>query len=74
LEDQYLLGDDLLVAPVLNPGQTERSVYLPTASWRDYWTGETYQGPGRVTVPAPLHHIPLFIREAADLNLPLPSG
>jgi alpha-glucosidase (family GH31 glycosyl hydrolase) len=74
LEDQYLLGEDLLVAPVLEPGQTERSVYLPAANWRDYWTGETYQGPGRVTVPAPLHHIPLFVREGADLDLPSPGN
>jgi alpha-glucosidase (family GH31 glycosyl hydrolase) len=70
LEDQYLLGDDLLVAPVLEPGQRERSVYLPAGDWRDYWTDQVHEGPGRVTVPAPLHHIPLFIREGSDLDLP----
>jgi alpha-glucosidase (family GH31 glycosyl hydrolase) len=72
LEDQYLLGDDVLVAPVLEPGQTERQVYLPAGQWQDYWTGEMHEGPGRVTVPAPLHQIPLFLREGVDLGLPAP--
>jgi alpha-glucosidase (family GH31 glycosyl hydrolase) len=73
LEDQYLLGDDLLVAPVLQPGQTDCRLYLPAKRWRDYWTGQVYQGPGWVTVPVPLHRIPLFIREGAVLDLPTPQ-
>ncbi|MBI1881360.1 MAG: alpha-glucosidase, partial [Chloroflexi bacterium] len=73
LEDQYLLGDDLLVAPVLEPGRTQCRLYLPAERWRDYWTGQVYQGPGWVTVPVPLHHIPLFIREGATLDLPTPQ-
>jgi alpha-D-xyloside xylohydrolase len=72
LEEQYLLGDDVLVAPVLAPGQTEREVYLPAGQWQDYWTGEMHEGPGRVTVPAPLHQIPFFLREGVDLGLPAP--
>jgi alpha-glucosidase len=74
LEDQYLLGEDLLVAPVLEPGQRERSVYLPAGRWRYYWTGEVHEGPGRVTVPAPMHQIPLFLREGTNLDLPSPGG
>jgi alpha-D-xyloside xylohydrolase len=73
LSDEYLLGDDLLVAPVLQPGQTERRVYLPTGQWRDYWTGNIHTGPGWTTVPAPLHHIPLFVREGSALPLPVPA-
>jgi alpha-glucosidase (family GH31 glycosyl hydrolase) len=73
LEDQYLLGDDLLVAPVLKPGQTDRSVYLPGDRWQYYWTGDVYQGPVQVTVPAPVGHVPLFIREGANLGLPAPG-
>jgi alpha-glucosidase len=74
LNDEYLLGDEVLVAPVVQPGQTERRVYLPTGTWRDYWTGETYSGSGWVRVPAPLHHIPLFVREGALLELPAPEA
>jgi alpha-D-xyloside xylohydrolase len=70
LEDQYMLGDDLLVAPVLEPDQSERSVYLPAGRWRYYWTDEVHTGGNRVTVPAPLRQIPLFVREGVDLGLP----
>ncbi len=74
LGDEYLLGEDLLVAPVLVPGQRERSLYLPAGQWRYHWTGKTYSGPGKVTVPSPLHHIPLFVREGAGLKLPQPGN
>ncbi|HJZ50505.1 MAG TPA: hypothetical protein VKE41_25210, partial [Roseiflexaceae bacterium] len=73
LEDEYLVGDDLLVAPILEPGQTQRRLYLPDDPWRDYWTGQPYRGPGWVSVPAPLHQIPLFIRAGAALDLPAPN-
>jgi alpha-D-xyloside xylohydrolase len=70
LHDEYLVGDDLLVAPVLAPGQTARTLYLPTGAWCHYWTGNLYTGPGWVTAPAPLHQIPLFLRAGATLQLP----
>ncbi|MFN2291480.1 MAG: TIM-barrel domain-containing protein, partial [Anaerolineae bacterium] len=73
IEDQYLLGDDLLVAPVLEPEVQERPVYVPAGDWRYYWTDEVYEGPTRVTVPAPLHHIPIFLRDGSDLELPPPA-
>jgi alpha-glucosidase (family GH31 glycosyl hydrolase) len=73
LEDEYLLGDEVLVAPVIQPGQTERRLYLPADAWRDYWSGEGYAGPGWVTVAAPLHRVPIFIREGAAVDLPDPS-
>src|SRR5262249_20095120 len=38
LEDEYLIGDDLLVAPILQPGQTQRRLFVPNDTWRDYWT------------------------------------
>jgi len=73
LEDEYLLGDEILVAPVIWPGRTDRALYFPADEWRDYWTGDVYAGPGWVTVAAPSHHIPIFIRVGATLNLPAPS-
>jgi alpha-D-xyloside xylohydrolase len=73
LHDEYLLGDDLLVAPVITPGQTARPLYLTAGHWRYYWTGTVHTGAGWVTVPAPVHHIPLFVREGAALTLPTPE-
>ncbi|MGW1068521.1 glycoside hydrolase family 31 protein [Streptomyces aureus] len=68
VDDAYLLGPDLLVAPVLTAGATARTVYLPAgARWTDAWTGTEYEGGASVTVEAPLDRIPLFLRDGARL-------
>jgi alpha-D-xyloside xylohydrolase len=64
-EYQYLLGEDLLVAPVIEPGATTRKLYLPQGEWINYWTGERYAGAGDVTVPAPIDQIPLLVRSGS---------
>jgi alpha-D-xyloside xylohydrolase len=70
VDDAYLFGRDLLVAPVLEAGARSRDVYLPKgASWRDAWTGEEHEGGQTVTVPAPLDRIPLFLRDGASLPI-----
>ncbi|MCE7080006.1 TIM-barrel domain-containing protein [Streptomyces sp. ST2-7A] len=70
IADAYLFGPDVLVAPVLEAGARERTVYLPAgARWTDAWTGEEYPGGAEVTVPAPLERIPLFLRDGAELPL-----
>ena len=56
---EYLLGSDVLVAPVWQAGKTEWQVYLPEGNWIHLWTGETY-GKGDHTVPAPLGNTPVF--------------
>ncbi|MGR6923889.1 TIM-barrel domain-containing protein [[Actinomadura] parvosata] len=61
---QYLLGRDLLVAPMTAPEGT-RSVYLPRGLWVDYWTHEVLEGARYVTVSKPLDQIPLFVRHGA---------
>ncbi|MEW2497424.1 glycoside hydrolase family 31 protein [Streptomyces nodosus] len=66
-EDAFLLGDGLLVAPVLEPGVRRRSVPLPRGRWYDTATGESYQGPGSVVVDAPLGRIPVLARAGAIL-------
>ena len=58
---EYLLGPDVLVAPVWQAGQTERDVYLPEGSWVHLWTGKEY-GKGDHTVPAPLGNTPVFYK------------
>lgn len=44
IEDQYLFGSDILVAPLFEDNMTGRTVYLPPGEWIDYQTGENYQG------------------------------
>ncbi len=63
IEDAYMFGPDVLVAPVMEAGRKERSVYLPTGSrWTNVWTGEESEGGRTVTTEAPLDQIPLFTR------------
>ena len=58
---EYMLGDDLLIAPVFEPGARVRRVYLPARyHWRDVYTGEWYAGGQEIEVPAPLGYIPVF--------------
>jgi alpha-glucosidase (family GH31 glycosyl hydrolase) len=71
LDDQYMLGSELLVAPVLEPGATERRLYLPSGEWFDFWTGELIDDGWR-TVPAPMDRIPVFARQGAVVPLWMP--
>ncbi|GHA03993.1 glycosyl hydrolase [Streptomyces canarius] len=66
-EDTFLLGDGLLVAPVLDPGVRRRTVRLPRGRWYDTLTEEVHEGPGRVLVDAPLSRIPVLARAGAVL-------
>ncbi|MCO1580370.1 glycoside hydrolase family 31 protein [Crossiella sp. SN42] len=68
VEDEFLLGPDLLVAPVTEAGARERAVHLPAgARWTDAWTGAEHAGGQTVTVAAPIERIPLFLRDDARL-------
>ncbi len=73
-QQEYMLGPDLLVAPVVEPLARQRSVYLPAGDWTLWWTGQTYSGPGDVTVPAPQDQIPVFVRGGATSPLPDPGS
>ncbi|MFG3405163.1 glycoside hydrolase family 31 protein [Streptomyces sp. NPDC048142] len=64
-EDAFLLGDALLVAPVLEAGTRRRAVRLPRGRWYDTVTGRVYEGPGRVLVDAPLSRVPVLARAGA---------
>ena len=62
-DDEFLLGNEILVAPVVTPNTLERDIYLPTGKWQDYWTQYIFAGPIKVeNYPAPLHVLPIFIR------------
>ncbi len=62
---QYLLGPNLLVAPVLQPGQRRRNVALPAGAWIDFYTNQTYAGGRTAGVAAPLARVPLLVRAGA---------
>jgi alpha-glucosidase len=63
-EDAFLLGRDMLAAPVLTEGSASRSVWLPDDSWVHLWTGKRYRG-GRYEIDAPFGKPPVFYREAS---------
>ena len=65
LDDEFMIGDDILVAPVVKPDVTQRLVYLPKGVWYDYWTNKKYQGGTTITVEAPLETVPMFVRGGA---------
>lgn len=66
-EDAFLLGDALLVAPVLTGGADRRAVRLPRGRWYDTATGQAYEGPGQVLLDAPLSRVPVLARAGAVL-------
>jgi hypothetical protein len=68
-DDQYLLGDDLLAAPVCVPGATTREVHLPAGNWIEWDTDQLVAGGRPVQAAAPLDRLPLFVREGAIIPL-----
>lgn len=70
IEDEYMFGSDILVAPIMEEGARERTVYLPEGEkWTDAYTKKTYDGGQYVTVPAPIEIIPVFTRSNAKMDI-----
>lgn len=63
LNDEYMVGDELLVAPVIQEGQNTRAVYLPAGEWIDFWNGVEYAGKRSILVEAPIDKLPLFVKK-----------
>jgi alpha-glucosidase (family GH31 glycosyl hydrolase) len=87
-DEEFLFGPDLLAAPVLTPGKTEQTVYLPPGRWIDLHRSARYEtadgslklgaarvleGGREVTLPAPLDELPLLVRAGAVIPM-LPAG
>ena len=63
IEDQFLFGPDLLVAPITKYEQRSRDVYLPAGTaWTDAWTGNKITGGQVIKAAAPIDHIPVYVR------------
>lgn len=70
IDDEYLFGSDILVAPIYTENSYSRNVYLPAGeSWKEVFTGKIYEGGQYITVDAPLDQIPLFERDGVELPI-----
>ena len=67
--DEYMFGPAILVSPVYTEGATSRTVYLPKATWYDFWTGQKQEGGTRIQADAPLSKLPLFVRAGSIIPM-----
>ncbi len=63
LSDQFMIGDNVIVAPIMTPTTNHRVVYLPEGNWVNYWTEEMLIGNKHHLVEAPIDILPIFIKE-----------
>lgn len=69
LYDEYMFGESLLVAPVIEEGARSRMVYLPEGTWINLWTDEKVIGPAMIQAEANVHQIPVFVKANQALLL-----
>ena len=69
LDDEFMIGEDLLVAPIVKPDVTSRLVYLPKGIWYDYWTNKRLTGGAMIRAEAPLDTVPMFVRGGAIISM-----
>jgi alpha-glucosidase len=69
VDDQFMLGEALLVAPIFEAGAQVRELILPPGNWYSLWDGEPLSGPGKVSIPAPIEQIPAFVRAGTVLPM-----
>jgi Glycosyl hydrolases family 31/Ricin-type beta-trefoil lectin domain/Domain of unknown function (DUF5110)/IPT/TIG domain len=72
---EYLLGSDVLVAPVTQPGSTVAArVWFPPGTWQDYFTGATFTGPATATIDTPTSRMPVFVKAGGIIPLQPATG
>ncbi|MCF0147966.1 MAG: hypothetical protein HUJ77_06155 [Clostridium sp.] len=69
IEDEYMFGRDILVAPLINEGEYSRKVYIPEGVWYDLWTGKEYSGDSWINYSCSIEEIPVFIKAGTILPL-----
>ncbi|MFI3295883.1 MAG: glycoside hydrolase family 31 protein, partial [Rikenellaceae bacterium] len=68
IKDQYMMGDNILVAPIF-AGQTQRNVVLPKGKWYDFYSGELVGEDQVITIEAPEDRIPLYVRDGGIIPM-----
>ena len=68
---EYLFGEALLIAPVIEEDKAEWEVYLPEGKWRDFWTHAEFSGARKMKVNVPLDRVPVYQREGSIVALNL---
>jgi alpha-D-xyloside xylohydrolase len=71
IEDEYMMGDSILVAPVVE-SENKREVYLPQGYWYNYWTNERLEGGKAYSIEVPLEIIPVFVKEGSMIPVAKP--
>ena len=66
IEDQYMFGPDILVAPILYEGMRKREVYLPEGEWVQIHSKETFAGGQKISCKAALDEIPVFVKKEKE--------
>lgn len=64
-EDEFMLGDYILIKPVSEADAETSKVYLPEGQWYNYWTNQLFEGKQEIEVTTPLEQIPIFIKAGA---------
>jgi oligosaccharide 4-alpha-D-glucosyltransferase len=69
IEDEYLWGSEMIVAPIIVKGQQERKIYLPEGRWVDFHFGTVYQGKQWIDYPVTIEQIPVFVRSGSFIPI-----
>ncbi len=70
IANEYMFGSEFLVAPILNPHQKTKSVYLPQqAKWYDFFTNRKFPGGNEYTIPVSINNMPLFVKEGSFIPM-----
>lgn len=72
LNGQFMLGDNILAAPVTEQGMTQKLVYFPQGEWYDYWSGKKFSGGGYQICHAALDECPVYVKAGSILPKSLP--
>ncbi len=68
-ENEFFVGDDLLIIPIGEKRISEKKIYLPKGTWVDFWTSEEFEGKNTFHYPLTLQDIPIFVRKGSIIPM-----